>query len=70
MNELLSLVAIPQSVRVINLAGEPLRTDLVRRIYESTSVRKVHDLYGPTNARPIQRGHVGRLMVRKPSADP
>ena len=48
MNELLTLVAIPQSVRVINLAGEPLRTDLVRRIYESTSVRKVHDLYGPT----------------------
>jgi amino acid adenylation domain-containing protein len=48
MNELLNLVAIPQSVRVSNLAGEPLRTDLVRRIYESTSVRKVHDLYGPT----------------------
>ena len=48
INELLNLVRIPQSVRVINLAGEPLRTDLVRRIYESTSVRKVHDLYGPT----------------------
>ena len=48
MNELLRLGAIPTSVQVINLAGEPLRNDLVRRIYESTAVRKVHDLYGPT----------------------
>jgi acyl-coenzyme A synthetase/AMP-(fatty) acid ligase/acyl carrier protein len=48
MSELLNLDAIPQSVRVINLAGEPLRTDLVRRIYESSSARKVHDLYGPS----------------------
>ena len=48
MNELLNLGAVPQSVRVINLAGEPLRTELVRRIYESSSVRKVRDLYGPS----------------------
>ena len=48
MNELLNLAAIPESVLVINLAGEPLRTDLVRRIYESSSVRKVYDLYGPS----------------------
>jgi amino acid adenylation domain-containing protein len=48
MNELLRLGAIPASVRVINLAGEPLRPELVRRIYESTSVHKVHDLYGPS----------------------
>jgi amino acid adenylation domain-containing protein len=48
MDELLNLAAIPKSVRVINLAGEPLRADLVRRIYESSSVAKVHDLYGPS----------------------
>ena len=48
INELLRLEAVPASVRVINLAGEPLRTDLVRRIYESTEVGKVHDLYGPS----------------------
>jgi amino acid adenylation domain-containing protein len=48
VNELLNLAAIPQSVRVINLAGEPLPADLLRRIYESSSVRKVHDLYGPS----------------------
>ncbi len=48
MNELLRLDAIPPSVSVINLAGEPLRSELVRRIFESTPARKVHDLYGPT----------------------
>ena len=48
INELLRLEAVPATVRVINLAGEPLRTDLVRRIYESTEVGKVHDLYGPS----------------------
>ena len=48
MTELLRLRAIPASVRVINLAGEALRIELVRRIYESTSIGKVHDLYGPT----------------------
>jgi amino acid adenylation domain-containing protein len=48
INELLRLEAIPSTVRVINLAGELLRPELVRRIYESTSVRKVHDLYGPS----------------------
>ena len=48
INELLRLEAIPSTVRVINLAGELLRPELMRRIYESTSVRKVHDLYGPS----------------------
>ena len=50
INELLRLDAIPASVRVINLAGEPLAPELVRRIYESTSVHKVHDLYGPSES--------------------
>lgn len=46
--ELLRLRAIPQSVRVLNLAGEPLTTELADRIYAETSVAKVYDLYGPT----------------------
>jgi len=48
MRELLRLEAIPRSVHIINLAGEALRSDLVQRIYESTSVRTLYDLYGPT----------------------
>ncbi|SEB35211.1 amino acid adenylation domain-containing protein [Tenacibaculum sp. MAR_2009_124] len=41
---------IPNTVRTINLAGEPLLPSLVNRIYEESSVRKVHDLYGPSEA--------------------
>jgi acyl-coenzyme A synthetase/AMP-(fatty) acid ligase/acyl carrier protein len=37
-------------VRTSNLAGEPLDTALVDRIYEQSSVTKVYDLYGPTEA--------------------
>ena len=48
MIELLRLGAVPVTVGVINLAGELLRSELVRRIFESTFARKVHDLYGPS----------------------
>ncbi|MBI4662866.1 MAG: amino acid adenylation domain-containing protein [Verrucomicrobia bacterium] len=48
MTELLRLGGVPPSVRTINLAGEPLSAQLVRQIYENTSVRRVFDLYGPT----------------------
>ena len=48
ITELVKLRAIPSSVRVVNLAGEPLPTALVRQIYESSSVGNIKDLYGPT----------------------
>jgi thioesterase domain-containing protein/acyl carrier protein len=35
-------------VRTINLAGEPLSSALVDRIYDNTSAGKVYDLYGPS----------------------
>lgn len=48
IRELLRVKGVPASVQVVNLAGEPLATGLVNQIYEQTSVRKVYDLYGPT----------------------
>lgn len=48
MAELLKANAIPESTRVMNLAGELLPTDLVDRIYKSTMATKVYDLYGPS----------------------
>ncbi|MGI0115792.1 amino acid adenylation domain-containing protein [Zooshikella sp. RANM57] len=45
---LLSQQAIPPSVKVINLAGEPLRASLVRRLYQETDVAQVINLYGPS----------------------
>ncbi|MBV9496874.1 MAG: amino acid adenylation domain-containing protein, partial [Acidobacteria bacterium] len=46
--ELVRLEAIPESVRTINLAGEPLSRVLVDKLYETTNVEKVYDLYGPS----------------------
>src|SRR6185436_18969914 len=46
--ELMRAGAIPGSVRTINLAGEALPPRLVDALYDHTAVKKVHDLYGPT----------------------
>src|SRR5439155_10263477 len=48
MTQLLELNGLPDSVRVVNLAGEPLTRQLVDRIYSKPTLRKVYDLYGPT----------------------
>ncbi|WP_341528317.1 amino acid adenylation domain-containing protein [Nostoc sp. UHCC 0302] len=46
--ELLNMNAIPASVQVINLAGEPLKNSLVQALYQTTSVKEVYNLYGPS----------------------
>ncbi len=48
ISELLRRKEIPPSVRTVNLAGEPLKSSLVERIYAIGTVDKVYDLYGPT----------------------
>jgi len=48
MTALLRMGAIPESVRTVNLAGEPLKTSLVKQIYELPHVQRVFDLYGPS----------------------
>ncbi|HLK56987.1 MAG TPA: amino acid adenylation domain-containing protein [Chthonomonadaceae bacterium] len=47
ITELLNQGAIPSSVRTVNLAGEPLSTELADRLY-AAGVGKVYDLYGPS----------------------
>ncbi len=39
---------IPASVRIINLAGEPLKQSLVEVLYAQPTVEHVYDLYGPS----------------------
>jgi amino acid adenylation domain-containing protein len=56
MKELLRARAVPSSVTVVNLAGEPLATELVDQIYRSTAVNKVYDLYGPTETTTYSTG--------------
>ena len=39
---------VPASVRVVNLAGEPLKRSLVNAVYRLEGVEKVFNLYGPS----------------------
>lgn len=48
MAELVRMGAVPQSVRVVNLAGEALSGELVEEIYATTQVERVYNLYGPS----------------------
>ena len=41
---------VPPALRTVNLAGEPLKTELVAAIYRDWGVQTVHDLYGPSEA--------------------
>ena len=48
ITELLRLGRLPGSVRTVNLAGEPLATQLVQLIYQQNHIERVYDLYGPS----------------------
>ncbi|WP_207266386.1 non-ribosomal peptide synthetase [Pseudomonas sp. GW101-3H06] len=39
---------IPPGVRIINLAGEPLKQSLVDALYQQPTVEHIYDLYGPS----------------------
>lgn len=45
---LLNTDGLPSSLLTINLAGEALARDLVQALYHHTAVRRVRNLYGPT----------------------
>jgi amino acid adenylation domain-containing protein/FkbH-like protein len=71
MAELVRMQAVPASVKTVNLAGEALPETLVNDIYSSTSVKKVYNLYGPTEdttystytlTHPGQRVTIGRPL--------
>ncbi|MDY7094186.1 MAG: non-ribosomal peptide synthase/polyketide synthase [Acidobacteriota bacterium] len=48
MRELVARKALPESVRVINLAGEALPRELVQSIYQLRPEGRVYNLYGPS----------------------
>jgi acyl-coenzyme A synthetase/AMP-(fatty) acid ligase/acyl carrier protein len=45
---LLKSGGIPSGVRTVNLAGEPLRAELVDTLYARGGIERVYDLYGPS----------------------
>ncbi|HEX9936043.1 MAG TPA: amino acid adenylation domain-containing protein, partial [Longimicrobium sp.] len=48
MAALLKSDGIPSGVRTVNLAGEPLRAELVDALYTRGGIERVYDLYGPS----------------------
>ena len=67
--ELLNQGNIPASVQTILLAGEPLPTSLVNRLYrEVGSIQQIYDAYGPSESyytsyalrQPDTRAHIGK----------
>jgi non-ribosomal peptide synthetase component F len=48
MTALVNVDGVPSSVRVVNLAGEPLPNKLVQDVYQLGMVQKVYNLYGPS----------------------
>ena len=48
MAELVRLKGVPETVQTVNLAGEPLAASLVDELYKTGHVRRVVDLYGPS----------------------
>ncbi len=70
ITQLLRLGNLPPSVQTVNLAGEPLQTALVQQIYEHSAVKKVYDLYGPSETTTYStvalRSAQGRATIGKP----
>ncbi|MBN8226873.1 amino acid adenylation domain-containing protein [Corallococcus macrosporus] len=48
MAQLLRLGALPPSVRTINLAGEALPASLARQVFDTPTVQRLYNLYGPS----------------------
>jgi amino acid adenylation domain-containing protein len=73
MSALLAAGCLPRSVRTVNLAGEPLKAEMVRQIYATGAVEKVYDLYGPTETTTYStcalRRADGRATIGRPIAN-
>ena len=70
---LLDAGSLPASVRIVNLAGEPLRQPVVDRLYALAHVEHVYDLYGPsedtTYSTWTRRESGGRANIGRPIAN-
>jgi len=75
MKALLEVDGVPKTVRVINLAGEPLKRALVERIFATTEASTVCNLYGPSETTtystwvPMKRGESLAMHIGRPIAN-
>jgi amino acid adenylation domain-containing protein len=74
ISELVRMRAIPDQVRVVNLAGEALQRQLVEQLYEQQPIERVVNLYGPSEDTTystyavMRRGEEGRVVIGRPIA--
>ena len=72
MREVLRL-GLPASVETVNLAGEPLPTDLVDQLYALPHIKVVYDLYGPSETTTYstfaRRERAARPTIGRPIAN-
>jgi amino acid adenylation domain-containing protein len=66
LTELLRMRGLPASVRVVNLAGEPLPDMLAQEIYQHDTVQQVFNLYGPSE----DTTYSTFALVQKGAAEP
>ncbi|HLM58539.1 MAG TPA: amino acid adenylation domain-containing protein [Pyrinomonadaceae bacterium] len=75
MAELVRMSGLPRSVRCVNLAGEPLKNSLVQQVYAREHVRRVLNLYGPSEDTTYstfachERGATGEPTIGRPIAN-
>jgi amino acid adenylation domain-containing protein len=68
MQELLRIEGVPRSVRVVNLAGEPLSNSLVQQAYGMSHIENVYNLYGPSEDTTYSTyALIGKGSRRRPS---
>ena len=74
MAELIRSGGVPETVQTVNLAGEALKAELVKQIYEQSGARQVWNLYGPTEDTTystyalIGKENNGRVPIGRPVA--
>jgi amino acid adenylation domain-containing protein len=75
ISELVTAGHVPNSVRTVNLAGEPLRAEIVEGIFRGTGAVHVYNLYGPTEdatyatCAEISRGQAWSPTIGRPIAN-
>lgn len=57
--------AIPDSVEVINLAGEALEQALVDALYQKSQVKRVYNLYGPSETTTYSTSYLALAQVNR-----
>lgn len=68
--ELLRNKSIPRNITTVNLAGEPLKQEVVEQLYALKFIQRVYDLYGPSEDTTYStwtlRKKGGRSTIGKP----